>query len=298
MGGNRDLVEFLQRCVGYSLFGGNPEQVLFVLHGHGANGKSTFVRLLQDLFGGYARAVESSLLMVRRSENANGGPREDIVRLKDARLVLATEIGEGQWLDEERVKRLTGGDTLAGRVPYGRSTIEFQPKFALWLSTNHKPVIHGGDHAIWRRIVLIPFTQTFSDGQKDEMLLTKLRAELPGVLNWAIKGCLAWQERNGLDMPKIVLDATREYRTEMDLIGEWISDACMTGTDRMDTVADLYQSYQQWAEASGLKVLSRQAFGRKLTERGFEQAWPKGQRGYRGIEVKPVVHDFQTLAAA
>lgn len=285
MGGDKELAQFLQRCIGYTLMGGNPEQIILILYGSGANGKSTLLRIVQLLLGTYARTVESSLFLVSRY-NSSGGPREDIVRLKGARIILTTEIGEGEILDENLVKRMTGDDTLAGRVPYGKSTIEFQPKFVPWMAANNKPIIRGDDHAIWRRIILIPFTQTFSDEKQDKRLLEKLTSELPGILNWAIEGCLAWQQ-GGLQPPDVVTRATQEYRTEMDLLAEWLESNCDNGPG-WSTSASLYSDYKDWCEKNFVdRPMDIRIFGRKLASKGFERGKVDSCRGFRGIKLKP-----------
>ncbi|QBQ56232.1 hypothetical protein E3U44_18300 [Nitrosococcus wardiae] len=241
MGEDKELVSFLQRAVGTTLVAGNPDQVLLILHGQGANGKSTLLRIIQTLMGSYARAAENALFTVNRFQN-QGGPREDIVRLKDARMVLTTELGEGEILNEDLVKRMTGDDTLTGRVPYGKASIEFRPQFTPWMATNHKPIIRGDDHAIWRRVKLIPFEQTFAGKKQDKGLSHALLQELPGILNWAIQGCLDWQ-KEGLNSPQVVEEATREYRSEMDLLGEWLEERCVQGAEHKAKTADLYQDY-------------------------------------------------------
>lgn len=280
-GNDAELATFLHRCIGYILIGGNPAQVIFILWGMGANGKSTLINVVKALLGSYARAVESALFA--HTFHTSGSPREDIARLKDARFVHTTELTEGSMLDEDLVKRMTGDDILAARVPYGKSTIEFRPKFTPWMATNHKPIIRNNDYGIWRRIVLIPFTQTFGEKQRDEALPQTLEAELPGILNWALTGLKAYRE-GGLQIPQSVRDAVKENQTDMDLLGEWMEEACELIPEAWTPTGDLYGNYWQWCVRNYQKhTYDRKVFGRKLGSRGLKAEKQKGKRGFLGI---------------
>lgn len=209
---NRALIQFLQRAVGYSLTGMTSEQCLFFLYGSGSNGKSTFLELLRDVLGEYSTQADFTTFLEKKGD----GPRNDIARLYGARAVTSSEVGEGKRLNESLVKTLTGGDVVAARYLYAE-TFEFAPQFKLWLGANHRPIIRGTDYAIWRRIRLIPFTVQIPDDQQDKGLKAALRAELPGVLAWAVAGCLLWQQY-GLGAPLEVTHATDQYRRESDTL--------------------------------------------------------------------------------
>jgi len=185
MADNRALVRFLQRAVGYALTGMTSEQVLFFLYGTGANGKSTFIETCRNLVGEYAQQADFDTFVPKE----NGHPRNDLARLAGARFVAAVEAAQGRQLAENVIKQATGGDTITARFLY-REYFEFSPQFKLFLVANHKPVIIGTDEAIWRRIRLIPFTVTIPPEERDKQLLEKLQRELPGILAWAVRGCL------------------------------------------------------------------------------------------------------------
>jgi putative DNA primase/helicase len=261
LGGDQELIAYLQRAIGYSLTGETSEQVLFFLYGTGSNGKTTLLELLRDLLGEYAQQADFSTFLERRSE----GPRNDIARLQGARLVAAIEAGEGHRLAEGLVKQLTGGDTVAARFLYAEH-FEFRPQFKVWLAANHKPVIKGTDHAIWRRIRLIPFTVTIPEDKRDRDLPAKLRAELPGILRWAVEGCLAWQ-RQGLGTPPAVREATESYREDMDDLGAFLSERCLQGPGERIGATALFEAYRSWAAAGGLHPMTQKRFGAKLGER-------------------------------
>ncbi len=259
------LICFLQRAIGYALTGDTQEQCLFLLHGSGSNGKSTFLEVLQALLGDYAQSTPSASLLAK---DRHDQIPNDIARLRGARLVTAVEIGEGKRLNEELVKRLTGQDTLTARFLHGEF-FDFQATFKLFVACNHLPQIRGQELAIWRRIKLIPFTVTIPEHEQDKELPAKLRAELPGILRWAVHGCLDWQ-REGLGTPQEVRAATDDYRTSMDVLGEFLTECCVIADYARIKAGDLYAAYKKWCEDNGEQPLVQRNFGLQLTERGFE----------------------------
>lgn len=268
-----ELVSYLQRAIGYSLTGDTSERVMFILHGSGKNGKSTFIDVMREVMGDYAMRVPTDTLMARRNESIPN----DIARLKGARFVFASETDDGKRLSESLIKDLTGGDTISARFMRGE-WFDFKPEFKLWLATNHRPTIRGTDPAIWDRIHLIPFDVRISDEQQDRNLPKRLRKELPGILNWAIAGCLEWQ-RDGLKPPACVLAATSEYRANMDRLSPFLDECCVVRQNARATSKDLYAAYKHWCEENGERYLRQQDFGTKLSEKGFQAT--KGSKGVR-----------------
>lgn len=284
--GDHALIAYLQRAIGYTLTADTREQCLHLLYGTGANGKSTFLEILALIMGDYAVAADFSTFLDKvRTE----GPRNDIARLAGARLVRSSEIGEGKRFNEALVKSLTGGEKISARFLYAED-FEFTPTFKLWFSFNHKPVIRGTDHAIWRRVRLIPFAVTISDNEKDDTLLEKLKLELPGILRWAVDGCIAWQ-REGLKPPDSVLAATAEYRSESDTLGAFLDECCVIDRLAQTSASDLYREFKRWAESGGEYVMSQTAFGRKIDERGFEWYKSHGTKYRRGIRLHEQKHE-------
>lgn len=216
-----DVRAFIQRWIGYCLTGRSTEKKLLMLIGAGDNGKSVLIEIINWLLGTYATKIETEMLM--RHIRSPQGASPDIVALKGMRLAFANETSEGQRLDDARVKALTGGDTLTGRVPYGKSAITFEPTHKLMIAGNHKPVITDTSGGMWGRVVLIPFDVVIPPGQRDRHLLDKLKQEGSGILNWALAG-LADYLANGLNVPLCLTAATQVYRDEQDMIGEWITD--------------------------------------------------------------------------
>jgi putative DNA primase/helicase len=176
---NQSLVDFLIRILGYCLTGSTREQILFFLYGAGANGKTTFLKLLKALLGdGLTKQTPAETLMQKLHGRS---ATNDLARLEGARVVLANEIEENSFFAESLVKQMTGGDPIPARYLY-KEYFEFQPKFKLLIAGNYKPVIKGDDEGIWRRIVPIAFEATFNKERQDPDLLEKLLRELPGIL--------------------------------------------------------------------------------------------------------------------
>lgn len=272
---------FVQRAVGYSLTGMTGERCLFILHGSGANGKSTFLEVVRRLLGDYARQADVSMFMRSRNET---GPRPEVVRLVGARFISSVEVEEGRRLAESLVKALTGNDTIAARGLYV-DVIEFQPTFKVWLGTNHKPEIRGTDNAIWDRIRLIPFDVTIPQERQDRGLPDVLAVELPGILAWAVEGCLAWQQE-GLTAPDAVRHATTSYRDEMDVIGRFLDERCIVTPEGSVASSELYGKYKEWAQEGGERPMTQTRFGRRIVERFDKRRTSAGRQEYVGIMLR------------
>lgn len=276
MADNADLVTFLQRAIGYSLTGSSQERVFFVCHGKGANGKTTLLETVQALLGDYATRTPTETLMVKRAGEASN----DVARLKGARFVFASEAEEGQRLAVSRVKDMTGGDTLAARFMYSEY-FEFRAEFKIWLATNHRPGIKDTNTAIWDRLREIPFTVRIEPKDQDRKMPQKLLAELPGILAWAVRGCLDWQ-RDGLGAPQDVQNATENYRSEMDDLAGWLAECCAVGDNKSTTAAAAFTSY---VDFTGDKRMTKREFGTRLKERGFKPDRSNKARVWLGFEL-------------
>jgi putative DNA primase/helicase len=286
-GGDVDLVSYLQRAVGYTLTGSVREHVLLFLYGDGRNGKSTFLRVLQTLFGPYGMTGASDLLL---ATPGNQHPTA-IADLQGRRLIVCSEIEAGRTFNEARVKQTTGGDRLSARR-MREDFWEFEPSHKTWIAANHKPVIRGADEGIWRRIVLLPFTVAIPEADVDPELYDKLATELPGILNWAIEGCLAWQ-RDGLRPPAAVTDAVKEYREESSRFAEFFDERCLfNATAKGTTVAAMYAAYERFARSRGEKEPANKDDLRMALTSKPDVFTTKGTGGARSwIGVKLSVHE-------
>jgi putative DNA primase/helicase len=255
------MVAYLQRVAGYCLTADVSEQCLWFFHGAGANGKSTFLTTLLAMLGDYGAQGAPGLLAQKGGE---AHPTEQ-ADLHGRRLVAVIETEEGKRLAEATLKQLAGGDRIKARK-MRQDFWEFEPTHKFFLAANHKPVIRGTDHAVWRRIKLVPFTATVAEHEKDRDLPKKLRAELSGILAWAVRGCLAWR-RDGLQEPEAVTRATRQYRGDQDTVEGFLHACCLQHPSAKAKSSLLFDAY---VEFSGDKLLTSKAFGDRLREKGFE----------------------------
>lgn len=268
--GDKELAEYMQRLIGYSLTGEITEQIMVFLIGGGSNGKSTFINIIKDIMGDYGRQAKSDTFIKKKETGANN----DIARLVGSRFVSAIESEDGEQLSEAFVKQITGGEPVLARF-LRQEFFEFIPEFKVFFTTNHKPVIKGVDEGIWRRIRLIPFNLQLPKEKRDKKLPEKLSLEMPGILNWAIEGCLKWQQ-SGLNDPAIVMKATGDYKEEMDILGPFMFECCFKREDVQVEAKDLYEVYANWCFKNGEHQLKNRAFYRILESQGF-----KRERGNR-----------------
>lgn len=281
-GGDKELIRFLQQAIGYSLTGMTTEQCMIFLYGLGCNGKTTYVETIAALLGSYAQGAPESLF----AKDPRGGieATNDMAKLCGSRFAYGVELEEGTAMAESKVKRLTGGDSITARQLY-KDYFTFNPTHTLWISGNHKPRIKGTDLGIWRRIRLVPFGVQISEEQKDGTLPEQLRGELAGILNWAIAGCLVWQE-HGLIAPSVVRNATAEYRGEEDLLGQFLKERTQECPGVQVPKKALYEQYCRWCQEEGIKTpLTKHKLGAKLKERGFEDARSSKARSWAGLDL-------------
>lgn len=275
---NKELQDYIQRCLGYSLTGSNAEQCAYFLYGMGNNGKSTFLDTVADILGGYSANTQPETIMLKKWGNETSS---DIARLKGARFVTSEEPTEGVRLNEGLLKQLTGGSKVTCRFLYG-DEFEYTPEFKIWVATNHKPVIRGTDVGIWRRIKLIPFEVNIPKERVDKHLKQKLSNEAPQILRWMVEGSVKWHT-SGMTEPQCVLDAVKEYKQEMDLLATFIEECIEIDYDCKEKTPapDLFRAYIRWAKDSNEYEMSSKKFFSEMTKKLPE----KGRDG-KGIYYK------------
>lgn len=261
----------IQQIAGLTLWGKPGEQRLFFFHGGGANGKTTFIEALMYVLGGYGVSIRAEALI--RQERSAQAPDPDTLQLRGARGAFASEVREGR-LDEDRVKLWTGGDGLSARPVYGKTTIHFAPSHTFIMTGNHRPAIHDTSVGIWRRVTLIDWGIQIPEHEQDGRLPERLRREGSGILNWALDG-LEDYWASGLVVPPSVKAATEQYRTDEDIIGQFITERCQVGGNLSCPTGDLYGAYRTWAEVNGIRAATKNTFTRRLSDRGH----PKGNSG-------------------
>ncbi|WP_367009435.1 phage/plasmid primase, P4 family [Staphylococcus capitis] len=278
--GDKAVIRYIQKALGYSLTGSTREQIMFILFGKGRNGKSIFVETIAEILGDYSNNMQAKSLMVKKNDNVN----TDIARLSKARFVTSSEPNEGFRFDEGLIKQLTGGDKVTARFLYAEE-FEYTPKFKIWVSTNHKPIIRGTDDGIWRRLVLIPFDVQIPEEKVDKDLKYKLLREAPAILNWMAEGAYMWMQE-GLAMPEKLKEAVQKYRNEMDTLGQFIEDCCKVDKNSSEKVSNLHQAYKTWSNdnLTSTKVLGMKSFSQKMEER-FVKESRRDANYFIGIEI-------------
>lgn len=278
--GDRTLIQFIQRLFGLALTGEVSEQILPICWGEGSNGKSTILKTILDVMGpDYAITAAPGMLIVKHNES-HPTERAD---LYGKRLVVDMESAEDARLNETLVKQLTGSDRIRARR-MREDHWEFDPTHKLMMCTNHKPAVKETKHAIWRRLKLIPFTVKLEGEKEDKRMPEKLRSEFPGILAWAVRGCLEWQ-KNGLGVPEVVTKATSEYRESENIVSSFISECCVTGGNYREKSTHLYHAYRTFMERSGEGSVSQKRFGEAMTELGYERL-PNNGIWYLGIALR------------
>lgn len=284
-GGNEKMVDYMQVAIGYTLTGENREQCMFQCCGIGGNGKSVLMDVMTDIMGDYAvnAKVES---VITKGMSSGGSASPDIARMRGARLIRTNEPEEGSRLNEGFVKQLVGGDVITARNLFGLD-FEFRPVGKLWISTNHKLVIRGTDRGIWRRQQLIMFNQIFEGARADKTLPYRLREEYPKILGWAVKGAMKWY-RDGLRVPAMVEDASKEYRVEMDVVANFLKDNVVINNTEKEKASDVYHAYSNWCKEGNEYKMSQTKFGIEMKKR-FEKKMIAGYAYYVGFVLK--THD-------
>lgn len=277
--GDRALESFLQRMLGYALTGDTSAHALFFIYGTGANGKSVFIDTVSGILGDYQKTAPIETFTASSAERH---PTE-LASLRGARLVTAVETEEGRRWAESRLKALTGGDKIAARF-MRQDFFEFAPQFKLIIAGNHKPGLRSVDEAIRRRFHLIPFSVTIPAEDRDPALRDKLKDEWPGILQWMIDGCLDWQ-RDGLQPPKVVTDATAAYLDAEDAISAWIDEVCTRDVNARSSSAELFASWKAWAGRAGEHAGTAKRFALNLETRGFHPFRTTKERGFSGLSL-------------
>jgi putative DNA primase/helicase len=261
-----EVVAYVKRILGYSLTGSVKEQSLYCLWGNGANGKSTLLDTVQYIMGQYAYAMPFSTI----EHNKNGSISNDLAQLYGRRFVQASETQEGVRLNEGRLKSLTGGDVVTARFLY-KDLFSYMPTAKFILAFNHKPIITDDSEGAWRRIHLIEHRRVFKKHERDPDLTTKLRKEAAGILNWMIEGCLEWQ-RDGLQPPQSVSQATQDYRDEMNPLREFLEEHCTVHPDALVRVSDLWTAYNDFADGNRDRFkLNPRKYNERLESMGFRR---------------------------
>ncbi len=272
----------VQREIGLALVGATLVESLSIWYGKGANGKTTTSRSVLKALGNYAMRAAPNLLIQSDHERH---PTE-LADLAGVRVVFSIEIDQGKQLAEALVKDLTGGDRKKARF-MRQDFFEFEQTFSITLIVNHRPIISGTDTGIWRRIRIIPWTQTISASERrpQDDVVTELVADGSAMLNWMLAGLRDWQTDQQWVAPEVLAE-TETYRAEQDVLNAFYADCCELGLRYTTAVGDLFQTYSKWATDAGEEALSKVKFGALLRQRGMSQSREAHTRGRRWVGIR------------
>ena len=263
-----EVREYIQKISGYSICGDTGAEKLFFPFGPPASGKSTFLRSIQYALGDYAATADFEAFLHR--DKVTGSPRDDIARLVGKRLVISLEVDDGRRLASAMVKAITGGDRIAARRLYQES-VEFIPKFKLWLAANNRPRVSDDDLGLWRRIEQIGFNVEIPEREQDPELKAKLEGEAAGILTWLVEGCLKYQ-REGLKIPGAVKAITDEYRQSMNPIKDFLDEECYINPGVSIKKGELFEAYMNYCRVGGQRYfLGKRQFGERIRKQFEEQ---------------------------
>jgi len=283
--GDGDTIAFIQRWVGYCLTGDVSEQKALLFHGGGGNGKSLLVKVVLELLGPYAFKASHDLL----TESAGDRHPTELTDLRGKRLSLVSETTQGKRLRIALFKDVTGGEPVRARK-MRQDFFEFRPTAKFIISTNHRPEVEDNSDAVWRRLLVVPFRGRFGDADdaerlgweegsyrpKDPCLASALLDELPGILAWAVRGCLEWRRLGSLREPASVRAEVRHYREEQDLLAQFVAERCVTGPGERVKATPLLVAYNAWLETNGEKTISAKGLASQLKAKGFERISSNG----------------------
>lgn len=293
--GDTEMAKYVQRYFGYAMLGTPTEEIMGIFHGNGCNGKSTMVNVLRDLFGEYGHTASADLLTsIGSSRTSAGGARADLVALRGKRFVVVSEIDQRARMQESMMKALVSQDEISARGLYQAGVSTFRPSWVVTMLTNYMPRIDGGDDGVWRRIHAVPFDRDFDKDPtvtKDTRRAEKLRAELPGILNWLLEGVRQYRLQ-GMTLPTKVEDERREYRGSNDVLGEWLAERCVFDKDSFVPTSEAWASWESFSKANGVDhaINDKGKLSRALKRKGIPskpKALPEGRitRCYLGIRL-------------
>lgn len=280
---------YLHQWAGYSASGDISEQKLHFWYGLGANGKSTAIDLWAHVVGDYSGTIGIETFLDQGIKKRGEQASPDLARLGGVRMLRASEPERGAKLNEALIKAATGGEPMAVRALH-RGFFDLMPLFKLTIGGNYKPDIPGTDEGIWRRMKLVPWNAHVADGDRDEQLPAKLRAEAAGVLNHIVRGLLDWLD-NGLIEPQAVKDATAEYREASDPLGRFLKLCTVPDPQGRIQSSKLHEVFLAWGKAAGERDWSNKGLAKAMLDKGYQKKASDGMQ-WLGIRLVREVSDF------
>jgi putative DNA primase/helicase len=272
--GRPELSEYFETMMGVSLLKGQQEQVFIYMFGKAGSGKGTLMNLAKDILGtgesGYTAIVDADMFVSSRMKQH---PTE-MMQFLGARMVISSEITQGQKMDTGKLKRTTGGDSITGRY-MGRDYVTFDPTHTLWLMANDRLQVPHDDAGVWRRLRVIPFDFAKKESEQVGGLYERILVnEAPGILaRWIAKAGQYLKE--GLSTPSVVMDAREQYITDQDTVKEWLEAQCEIAMEDPNSMyapaSQARESYLNWCKLERRSPLSSQKFSQDLVSKGFNK---------------------------
>lgn len=285
---DEEMMNYIRKVLAYCLSGLTREQQMWVFYGDGNNGKSLMLEIFNELMGSYSVTSRPELLVDSKNSNTSA---EEIARLKGKRVTILEEIKDGDRMNESLVKQLTSGlGKMNGRFLYG-NTFEFTMKAKILQASNYKSKVKGIDKGIWRRINLVPLYRDFTNVMNKD-LRDELMEELPQIAGWLCKGFKLYLEE-GLDKkPQKVLNETKEYKEESDIVQTWINENCVVDKGSWTKATDLFEDFVFWCKRNQENILTQTAFGRNMGKKFKRLTYSTG-KVYSGIKLRVQPDDLK-----
>ena len=266
--------ELVCELLGYTLLSTCRFEKFVVLFGSGANGKSVLLQVVERLVG-----VEN-VAAVQPSQFENRFQR---AHLHGKLANVVTEIAEGAEIADAQLKSIVSGELTTAEHKH-KPPFDFRPFSTCCFGTNHLPHTRDFSDALFRRAFLLTFPRTFTTEQQDPQLKDKLLAELPGILNLALKGIAGVLQSGRFTEPPSCERIKREWRTECDQVAQFVEECCIIERERESTSRRLYDAYTGWAAEAGIKkLLNRKNFSGRLVRFGVKPHRTMTARIYVGI---------------
>ena len=282
-GDDDDLKEYVQKIAGLSLIGNVFVEALIIAYGAGKNGKSTFWNSLLRVLGTYGGNISAEALTVGCRTNI----KPELAEIRGKRLLIAAELEEGTRLSTSAVKKLCSTDEIMGEKKFLKP-LSFRPSHNLVLYTNHLPKVGANDPGTWRRLIVVPFTQTI-EGSSDIKNYAEYLVENAGpyILKWMIKGSqMVIAEDYHIEKPECVRKATENYRENSDWLEQFIAECCDTGDGFTAPSGEFYQEYRAYCSRTGDYIRSSADFYSAVEHAGFERKRTKKGRFILGVRLK------------
>lgn len=291
---DEEIIDYLQKAVGYAVTGDNDtDHKFFVLYGSGRNGKGIFCECILEVLGDYGFSVRSEMLLSSSYIRDPAGHTADLMALRGRRFINASEIKKGMAWDNGKIKYLTGGDTIAGRLPYDREEVRFKPTHTMFIQTNDLPACPPDDIGLFDRISIIDFPYRFVDAPRENNekervpdIKRKLLENRKGILAWIIEGAKKYHEDGKLVPIGKIIKRTELYRLSNDKIGFFLKERCHQDTGSWTKTSELYTAFKNWAEQSGYKSMTNRAFYKRIQEKGFTKSKRQGTEGFADLMLK------------